>query len=68
MAIDSRQKRQAIAGVGRPYMRAVLANSVSAAQRPAVGNAYPVSAGGFEDPVPPQEGQDYLVRKRRRRL
>lgn len=44
MALDSQQKRMAVTGVGRPYMRAVLADSVSAAQRQGIGLTYPVAA------------------------
>lgn len=39
---DTRQKRMAVAGVARPFMRAVDANSLDAAQRTSIGNAYPV--------------------------
>ena len=43
MALDSQVKRMAAAGVGRPYMRATLANSVNAAQRSSISNSYPVA-------------------------
>lgn len=43
MALDSRQKRAAVIGVGRPWYRNADPNSMDAAQRSAVGNTYPVA-------------------------
>ena len=50
MALNSRQKRAAVCGVGRPWYRNSHPNSLSAAQRASIGNVYPVAAfglGGF---------------------
>lgn len=48
MAIDSRQKRSAAVGAGRPWLRSVHPDSLSAEQRASIGTAYPVApfAGG----------------------
>ena len=40
MAIDTREKRAAITGVGRPYMRDKLPGTVDEEWRIASGNAY----------------------------
>lgn len=51
MALDSAAKRQAIPGVGRPWMRGQLPDaSLTFAARVSAGNAYPVAQ--FQDPVP----------------
>ena len=42
MAIDSRAKRSAAAGVARPFMRGLTPSSLDAAQRASVGLTYPV--------------------------
>ena len=51
MALNSKVKRMAVAGAGRPFMRAVDANSMDASQRSSVALSYPVTAFG-----PPVEG------------
>lgn len=43
MALDSRQKRAAVIGVARPWYRNPDPNSMNAAQRASVANAYPVT-------------------------
>lgn len=43
MALDSRQKRAAVIGVGRPWYRNPDPNSLDAAQRPSIGSVYPVA-------------------------
>ena len=43
MAIDSREKRAAVLGVGRPWMRDKLPGTNDKAWRVASGNAYPGS-------------------------
>ena len=43
MALNSKAKRMAAAGAGRPYMRATLAASVNADQRSSIGLSYPVT-------------------------
>ena len=52
MALDSRQKRAAVIGVGRPWYRNADPNGLDAAQRAAIGNVYPVAA--FSPPVTPE--------------
>lgn len=44
MALDSKEKRAAVPGVGRPWYRTKLPGTVDAAWRVASGNAYPVAA------------------------
>ncbi len=46
MAIDSALKRRAVIGVARPWMRGAYpgTSGVSAAERAAIGNAYPVAS------------------------
>lgn len=44
MALDSAAKRQAVTGVGRPWMRGQMRDaSVGASARASIGNAYPVA-------------------------
>ena len=53
-ALDTREKRMAAVGVGRPFMRAVNAGNLGTTQRPSIGIAY---AFDFEAPVvPPTTG------------
>jgi hypothetical protein len=40
MAIDSQQKRMAVVGVGRPWMRSTFPGTINEAWRVSVGNAY----------------------------
>lgn len=47
MALDSRQKRAAVIGVGRPWYRNADPNGLDAAQRASIGNVYPVAI--FQD-------------------
>ena len=65
MPLDSRQKRAAVAGVGRPWYRNADPNSMNAAQRPAVGNTYPVATFQIPDDT---VDYDWIIRKRRRRI
>lgn len=63
MALDSQQKRMAVTGVGRPWMRSVYPNILKDnTWRASVGNVYPV-ADFTEDVVPEVTGVDdvYLV-------
>lgn len=46
MAINSRQKRSAAVGAGRPWLRSVHPDSLSAEQRASIGTAYPVTSFG----------------------
>lgn len=40
MAIDSQQKRMAVVGVGRPWMRSTFPGTINEAWRLSVGNVY----------------------------
>lgn len=44
MALDSRQKRAAVVGVGRAWYRNPHPSSVDASQRASIGQVYPVAA------------------------
>lgn len=56
MALDSATKRQAVPGVGRPWLRSQMRDASKAEPwRVSVGNAYPVAAFASpiaEDPSP----------------
>ena len=49
MALDSRQKRAAVIGVGRAWYRNPNPGGVDAAQRASIGQVYPVAV--FQDVV-----------------
>ena len=67
MAIDTRSKRQAVAGAGRPFMRSVFPNSLDAEVRSNVGLSYPVA--DFQDiPDAPESNAGSYIYRRRRRL
>lgn len=40
MAIDTQQKRMAVVGVGRPWMRSTFPGTINEAWRLSVGNSY----------------------------
>ena len=40
MAIDTQQKRMAVVGVGRPWMRSTFPGTINEAWRLSVGNVY----------------------------
>lgn len=49
MAIDSRQKRAAVIGVGRAWYRNPDPNNLDAAQRASIGSVYPVAIFALPD-------------------
>lgn len=56
MALDSRQKRAAVIGVGRMWYRNPHPSGMNAAQRASVGQVYPVAV--FQAPVIPTGPED----------
>ncbi|RLA45151.1 MAG: hypothetical protein DRR42_19680 [Gammaproteobacteria bacterium] len=57
-ALDTREKRMAAVGVGRPFMRAVNAGNLGATQRPSIGIGYAFDFAPF---VPPDSGLPILA-------
>jgi len=55
MALDSKAKRAAVPGVGRPWMRSQYQDvTLGRAARASIGNAYPVA--NFQAPGPAPTG------------